>query len=418
MESLAEKIVSLKMKLIAGPFSISDISAGLIVALVTIPDALASGVLAGVDPIYGLYGVMAGTLIAAILVGSEFLSVTNTSAMAIAIGSTLAGHTGDALIQALVTVALVTGVVQVAAGVLRLSYLVRFASNAVVAGFITGVALLIVISQLETLTGYQYAIEHSGKFQRILDLLIHIGQVDMPTTLVGLTAIILALALRHTPFCKISMLLSLVGASSLVYLFHLDSVALVGETSDIPSIFPIPALPMPVLDPALITGGVAVAIIGLVQGAGISSIYKKRGEDPPDFSRDFLAQGIANLTVSIFRGLPVGGSVASTSLLIGTGGKSRWANILTGAFIIISVLLAGFLVEMIPLTVLAAMLVVAGLLSLNVGLIYAIWFTSSTARSVMVLAFLLTIVFPIQTALFMCVGINILLYVFKIADRA
>ncbi len=276
MEALSEKIVRLKMKLIAGPFSISDISAGLIVALVTIPDALASGVLAGIDPIYGLYGVMAGTLIAAIFVGSEFLSVTNTSAMAIAIGSTLAGYTGESLIQALVTVALVTGVVQVAAGVLRLSYLVRFASGGVTAGFITGVALLIVLSQLATLTGYQYTTEYSDKFQGIRDLLMHIGQVDVPTVFVGLTAIALALLLRRTPFCKISMLLSLIGASSLVYLFHLDSVALVGETSSIPSIFPTPALPIPVLDPALIAGGIAVAIIGLVQSAGISSIYKKR----------------------------------------------------------------------------------------------------------------------------------------------
>ncbi len=417
MKELAEKIVGLKMKLIARPSSISDITAGLIVALVTIPDALASGVLAGIDPIYGLYGVMAGTLIAAVLVGSEFLSVTNTSAMAIAIGSALEGYTGESLIQALVTIALVTGVVQIAAGVLRLSYLVRFASNAVIAGFITGIALIIVISQLETLTGYQ-SIEHSDKFLRTLDLLTHIGQVDVPTTIVGLTAIILALALHGTRFCKISMLLALIGASSLVYIFHLDSVVLVGDTNDISSIAPSPALPIPVFDPSLIIGGVAVAIIGLVQGAGISSVYKNKSGNQPDFSRDFLAQGVANFMVSIFQGLPVGGSVASTALLISAGGKSRWANILAGAFIIILVLLAGPLIEKIPLTVLAAMLVVAGLLALNVGLIYAIWLTGMTARIVMILAFIITMVFPIWIAVFLCMGINILLHVFGIEDKA
>jgi SulP family sulfate permease len=418
MEALAERITQLKMKLIAGPFSLSDVSAGLIVAVVTIPDALASGVLAGVGPVHGLYGVMAGTLIAAVLVGSELLSVTNTSAMAIAIGSTLAGYTGEALIQALVTIALVTGVVQVAAAVLRLSYLVRFASNAVIAGFITGIALIIVISQLEILTGYEYTIDYSHKFQRTLDLLIHIGQVDVPTTIVGLTAIILALALHRTRFCKVSMLLALIAASSLVYLFHLDSVVLVGDTSDISSIVPSPALPIPVFDPNLIIGGVAVAIIGLVQGAGISSVYKNKSGNQPDFSRDFLAQGAANFMVSIFQGLPVGGSVASTALLISAGGKSRWANILAGVFIIVSVLLAGHLVEKIPLTVLAAMLVVAGLLALDVGLIYAIWLTNMTARFVMILAFIVTMVFPIWIAVFLCVGINILLHFFGIKDRA
>jgi SulP family sulfate permease len=415
---LAEKIAQLKMKLIAGTFSFSDVSAGLIVALVTIPDALASGVLAGVDPIYGLYGVMAGTLIAAILVGSELLSVTNTSAMAIAIGSTLAGYTGESLAQALVTIALVTGVVQIAAGVLHLSYLVRFASNAVIVGFITGIALIIVISQLEILTGYEYTIDYSHKLQRTLDLLTHIGQVDMPTTIVGLTAIILALALHGTRFCKISMLLALVIASSLVYIFRLDSVVLVGDTNDISSIVPSPALPIPVFDPSLIIGGIAVAIIGLVQGAGISSVYKNKSGNQQDFSRDFLAQGVANFMVSIFQGLPVGGSVASTALLISAGGKSRWANILAGVFIIILVLLAGSLVEKIPLTVLSAMLVVAGLLALDVGLIYAIWLTSMTARFVMILAFIVTMVFPIWIAVFLCIGINILLHVFGIENRA
>jgi SulP family sulfate permease len=322
MRGLAKKIAGFKMRLIARPVSISDVTAGLIVALVTIPDALASGVLAGIDPIQGLYGVMAGTLIAAVLVGSEFLSVTNTSAMAIAIGSALNGYTGESLTQALVTIALVTGVMQIAAGVLHLSYLVRFASNAVVAGFITGIALIIVISQLEVLTGYQYTVEYSDKFLRTLDLLTHIGQVDVPTTIVGLTAVILALALHRTPFCKISMLLALVIASSLVYIFNLDSVVLVGDTNDISSIVPSPAIPVPVFDLNLIIGGVAVAIIGLVQGAGISSVYKNKSGNQPGFSRDFLAQGVANFMVSIFQGLPVGGSVASTSLLISAGGKS------------------------------------------------------------------------------------------------
>jgi SulP family sulfate permease len=96
----------------------------------------------------------------------------------------------------------------------------------------------------------------------------------------------------------------------------------------------------------------------------------------------------------------------------------RWANILAGAFIIILVLLAGTLIEKIPITVLAAMLVVAGLLALNVGLIYAIWLTGMTARIVMVLAFTVTMVFPIWIAVFFCMGINALLHVFGLENRA
>jgi SulP family sulfate permease len=132
------------------PAITSDLIAGMTAGIPSIPGAMASGVLAGINPIYGLYGLMIGTPIAALFTGSAFMSVVTTSAMAITIGTALGGYQGQEQISALVTIALVIGVVQLVAGLLRLDFLVRFVSNAVMTGFLSGLGVLIVLSQWAT----------------------------------------------------------------------------------------------------------------------------------------------------------------------------------------------------------------------------------------------------------------------------
>ena len=398
-------------------FSFADLLAGLINSIAAIPDALAQGVLAGVNPINGLYGLMVGTPVAALTTSSEFMSVTITGAMTIAVGSALVGYTGDTLIQALVTIALVIGIFQAIAGLLHLGYFVRFVSNAVMTGFLTGVALLIVLGQLGNLTGYEFTIESSNRVLRTLELMLNISQVGLATTAVGLATIALILVLRRTRVGKISLLLALAVATLLVPLFGLNSVVLVGDTTYIPGGFPRPAIPIPIFDLELITAAIAVAIIGLVQGAGVSSSYPNTDGKYPDTSRDFLAQGAANMAVCLFHGLPVGGSLSSTALLVSAGARSRMANLFTGVFVIVSVLFFSSFIKMLPMASLAAVLILAGIQSFNRERITTVWETSRISRGVMVFTFVSTLFLPIPTAVFLGVGIHILLHVFRAADR-
>jgi SulP family sulfate permease len=161
----------------------------------------------------------------------------------------------------------------------------------------------------------------------------------------------------------------------------------------------------------------AVGIIGLVQGAGISGSYPNPDGKYPDVSRDFLGQGVGNLAVSLFRGLPVGGSISSTALVVGAGARSRWANVFTGLFAILAVLLLGDQIEKLPMTALAAMLVYAGFTSFNRERIRAVWETSLVSRGVMLVTFVAVLALPIQTAVFVGVGLQILLHTFRSAER-
>jgi SulP family sulfate permease len=397
------------------PAVTADIIAGLTASIPSIPDAMASGVLAGINPIYGLYGLMIGTPIAALFTGSAFMSVVTTSAMAITIGPVMGGYQGQEQLQALVTVALVIGIVQLAAGLLRLGFLVRFVSNAVMTGFLSGLGVLIVLSQLGDLTGYSS--EYSNKVVKAVDLLFHLNQIDVPTTIVGLSAMALILLFDRTRLSKFSMLLGLLIVALLPVIFGWGSVVLVGDTADIPAGFPKPVIPAPIFDPELISVGIAVAIIGLVQGAGVSLGYTNPDGKYPDISRDFSGQGIANLAVSLFQGLPVGGSLSSTALVVSAGAKTRLANIFTGLFAIIAVLLFAPLIELLPMAGLAAILVIAGVQSLNLPRIETVWHTGMASRGVMIFTFIATLALPIQNAVFLGVLLSILVHVFRAAGR-
>ena len=118
---------------------------------------------------------------------------------------------------------------------------------------------------------------------------------------------------------------------------------------------PEPALLLKMLLPAF-----SIAIIGLIQGAGVSQAYPNPDGKYPNVSRDFLGQGVANMGVSLVSGIPGGGSISGTALIMGAGAQSRWANIFAGVFVAVVVLVAAPLVEMVPMPALAALLIVAG----------------------------------------------------------
>ena len=393
----------------------SDVLAGLTASIPSVPDAMASGVLAGINPIYGLYGLMIGTPVAALFTGSAFMSVVTTSAMAITIGTALVGYQGQDQIAALVTIALVIGVFQLAAGLLRLGFLVRFVSNAVMTGFLSGLGVLIVLSQLGDLTGYSS--QFSNKVMQSADLILHIDQIDLPTTIVGLAAIALILIFDRTRLKKFSMLLGLLIVALLPIMFGWDSVVLVGDTANIPPGLPKPVIPAPLFNLDLITVGIAVAIIGLVQGAGISLGYPNPDGRYPDVSRDFIGQGIANLAVSLFQGLPVGGSLSSTALVVSAGAKTRLANIFTGLFAIVAVLLFAPIIELLPMAGLAAILVIAGVQSIKVPRIQTVWQTGPASRGVMIFTFVATLVLPIQYAVFLGVLLSFIMHIYRSAEK-
>ena len=151
---------------------VPDFIAGLTTGVANIPDAMASSILAGVSPVQGLYAIMVGTPLGALFSSSAFMNIATTSALSITAGSALAGYSVEQRPSAITTLALVTGVMMVVAGLLRLGRLLRFISNSVVIGFLTGVSINVILSQVGDFTGYSS--EYSNKVVKAIDTLLHL----------------------------------------------------------------------------------------------------------------------------------------------------------------------------------------------------------------------------------------------------
>jgi SulP family sulfate permease len=213
-----------------------DFVAGITNGIASIPDGMSSGVIAGINPVYGLYSLMVSTPIAALTVSTQLMVVNTTSAMILVASDGLGTLQGDDRVQAMIGISLVAGLFQLILGVLGLGTLTKFVSNAVMTGLLTGVAVLIVLGQLWDFFGYTGSGE--TKIQKTLDLLRHPREIDPWTTGVGLAAIGLMVILQQSRLAKVNLLAGLAVATILAAVLDRDSVALVSSMGDIPRELP------------------------------------------------------------------------------------------------------------------------------------------------------------------------------------
>lgn len=391
----------------------ADIASGAVSGLVSIPDAIGSAILAGVSPTYGFNALMTGTPIGTLFSGSQFMTIGLTSAMMIAVADALIGYSGEEMIAALFTLTLLIGVFQLAFGLLKLGKFTQFISNSVMVGFLVGIALVVVFGQLGDFTGY-YS-DAAGDVRLAIDTLLNIGQWSLPTVATGLVTIIIIVIFNRTRLRNFSMAIAMVLGTLGVFLLGLDSVKLVGDTFDIISAFPTPVLPNIALIPELALSAIAIGLIGLIQGAGVSQGVPNPDGEYGDVSQDFSAQGVANLVAGTFQGLPLGGSLGLTGLVKSTGARSRWANVFVGVFVIIFIVLFGEQVELVAMPAVAAVLIMVGIEIImgSMGKVRDVWDTSTSKRVIMVVTFILTLSLPVQQAILFGVILSFIDYIYS-----
>jgi sulfate permease, SulP family len=388
----------------------ADLAAAITMAIIAVPDAIASAILAGVNPTYGFNALIVGTPIGSLFTSSQFMSIGSTAAMMLATGSVLIEFSNENILSALVTLTVLIGLFQLLLGIFKLGIFTRFISNAVMIGFFTGIAVTLILSQLGDLTGYYSSYNH--KIMQTIDLLLHPGQIDFTTLIVGLATIAVILLLGHTKLNNFSLAIALVLASAAVRLLNLDSVALVGDSYEISGGIPIPTLPSLEMVSSLIMPAIAIGILGLIQASGISQTIPNPDGKYPDASGDFRGQGVANIASGLFKGLPLGGSLGATSVLLSAGAKSRWANIFMGLFVALIVIFLSNQMENVAMPTIAAVLIVAGIGIFNFEEIKDIWDVSISSRIVMMVTFLATLTLDVQDAVLVGIILSVIDYVY------
>jgi sulfate permease, SulP family len=374
-----------------------DLVAGLPGAIGSVPDGMAASVLAGVNPVHGLYASIFGRIGGGLTASTRLMVITTTSAAALAAGSAVAAVPADERPRALFLLTVMAGTLMVLAGLAKLGRYTRFVPHSVMIGFLSGVSANIIFGQLPDLVGA----EASGPFAlgKVWDLLLHLDRVDVAATLAGLSALGLLAAMRRTRLAAYSALIALVVPSMAVSLLHADSVPRVSDVGEIPSGLPLPALPhLADFSISLLSGAFAVAALVLVQGAGVSEAAPNPDRTRPNPNQDFLAQGVGNLLAGTFRGMPVGGSVGQTALNVAAGAAGRWAAIFSGVWMALLLLLFSGLVGTVVMSTLAAVLIFAAIGSFRVGDVRAILRTGRISQIAVIATFAATLLLPVAAA--------------------
>jgi SulP family sulfate permease len=288
--------------------------------------------------------------------------ITTMAAASLSAAQALGDLQGEARSDGLFAMVILIGLFQLAAGLLRLGRLIRFVSYSVTTGFLSGVSVLLILNQLPVVTGR----DAPGGVGGAIQLLFELKSVHLPSLALAALTLILALVLPYTRISNLGRLIAILVPSVIVLLLGLDQVSLVRDSGEIPQGIPVPALPsITAFSPEVVTGAAAVAIIILVQSAGVSQSVPNPDESGRSRSRDFAAIGAANLVSGLFRGLPVGGSLSATALNLLYGGQSRWASIFAGLFMALIVLFLSGAVGVIAMPALGALLILAGTSSIT-----------------------------------------------------
>jgi sulfate permease, SulP family len=392
-----------------------DAVAGLVLGVESVPDGLAAGLLAGVNPLAGLYAYLFGTIGGSFFTSSVFMAAQATGAMAIIIADVPAVHASDDPARALFTLSVLTGVVMLAAGFLRLGSVLRFVSNAVTVGFISAVGVNIVLGQLANLTGYKAA--GANRVVRALNTLIHPGHLHLQSLAVGLVTIALILLLERTRLGPLGLVLAVILTSAATAALSWGSVATVNELGAIPRSLPLPVAPMLRLVPSLLVPALSLAFVGLVQGAAISAKFANPDGSYPEASRDFIGQGAANVIAGVFRGMPVGGSMSATSLNKAAGARSRLALVIASAVMTVVILAFAGLVGYIAMPALAGLLMLVGFRTIKPTDLQSVWKTGAVQKMVLVVTFALTMIIPLQFAVLVGVGLSVILHVVRQSNQ-
>jgi len=393
-----------------------DIVAGFVNAVVSVPDGLASATLAGVNPVYGLYASIAAPITGSALVSTQLMQISTTSASALAAGQVIAGYPAGERDDVLFLLVILIGLWLALFGVLRAGRLVRFVSHAVMTGFLGGVAVLLILDQSAPFVGVDA--EGRNEVAQFFDLLTRASDFSISTILTGSVALMLAVGLGRTVVGNLSSVVALVVPSLLVALFNWDDVQRVADVSPIPRGIPTPGLPdFELVTPELVFAAFAIAVVIGVQGAGVSQSVENPDDSPVNPSRDLMAQGAANIASGVLSGIPAGGSVGQTALNLAVGARTRWSGILGGVWMLVIVLAAGSLVGQVPMTVLAALMIMSGISALDFGEARSIWNTGGSARLAVVVTFAATLFLSIPMAVGTGVVLTIVLYLSSSASE-
>jgi high affinity sulfate transporter 1 len=337
-----------------------DVLAGIAVAAMIVPKDLGYAGIAGVPVQNGLYAAAAGAIVYALFCTSRHISTGPSSSLAAVAGGAVlfTGVSGADAAELVVAITLVAGAFFLLLAVLRLGWVARFLSRAVVTGFLAGAAVDVVIGELPKLTGTSTSGDTA--WGELASWIRSLGDVSWTTVVVGAVALAVILGLRFAAPRVPGALVLVVGGLLATWLFDLGGhgVALVGP---VPRGLPAPQLPgVDVFEQhygTILAAATGLLLIGFSQTAGDARAFAVRHRYRIDVNQESVAQGMANAASGVFQGMPVSTSLSASSLNESAGASTPVASLATGGLVLLTLVALAPLFSQLPKAVLAAIII-------------------------------------------------------------
>ncbi|MEQ8369061.1 MAG: SulP family inorganic anion transporter [Alphaproteobacteria bacterium] len=370
-----------------------DLLAGLVVALALIPEAIAFSIIAGVDPKVGLYASFSIAVIVAITGGRPGMISAATAATAVL----MIGLVKDYGLQYLLAATVLAGLLQIAAGFLRLGSLMRFVSRSVITGFVNALAILIFMAQVPELIG--------------------VPLLTYPMVIAGLLIIYLfPLITRAIP----APLVCIVVLTTVAMTFGLD-LRTVGDMGELPATLPvflIPDIPLTIETLLIILPfSLAVATVGLLESLLTATIVDELTDTPSDKNRECIGQGLANTATGFIGGMAGCAMIGQSMINVKSGGRGRLSTACAGLFLLFMILVMDEWVSRIPMPALVAIMIMVSVGTFS-------WSSITNMRhhprssSIVMVATVATVVFTHNLAIGVLVGVLLsgIFFAWKIAQ--
>jgi high affinity sulfate transporter 1 len=343
----------------------NDVVAGLVLTTMLVPVGIAYAEASGVPGIYGLYATIVPLLAYAIFGPSRILVLGPDSSLAaviLAVIVPLAAGDPQRAVSLAAAMAIVSGVLCVAAGVARLGFITELLSKPIRYGYMNGIALTVLLSQIPKLLGV--SIDAQGPLRQAAAIVQQVlaGRTNLVALAIGGSALALILWLKRRPRVP-GILIAVVAATIAVAVLDLGTRAGVSVLGSLPQGLPRFALPLigfadftPVL-----SGGIAVALVSFADTSVLSRAYAARLRTPVDPNQEMVGLGAANLAAGLFQGFPISSSSSRTPVAEAAGAKTQLTSVVGAAAIGVLLLVAPNLLRHLPNTALAAVVIASAI---------------------------------------------------------
>lgn len=370
-----------------------DISAGLSVAAIALPQNMAYALIVGVDPIYGLYTSIVSMIVATFVGNSSYMVVGPTNLISVALASALTNIGPDNYLNILSLLTFMIGLLQILLGVLQLSNLVKYVPHSVIVGLTTGIALLIGVGQISNILGMEI---DSGfnLFFNIYNIIYGLGGINYYSVGLGvLTWTVMIGSKRISPKIP-AYLLAILIPMLLVYSFGLSSkVAVVDNFSASLPKFNLFEFNIGQIN-KFFASALSISILGFIQVLSITKFLEDKSSEEVELNKEFIGQGIINLCCSFFSSFAISGSFTNSFTNYQVGAKTRVAEFFTALVIILFILLLSPFVKYVPITSLATLVLVVAYSMIDVKDIKQVLNVTKFDMIVFLVTFLTTISTP------------------------